>query len=178
MPRPVADTAARRRQIVERLADHVLVHGLAASSLRPLARAANLSDRMLLYYFHGKAEVISTVLDVVAARLTAALASQTAPQPLPLAALRAALVPVLLAEALWPYMRIWLEIATLAAGGDALARVNGERIARGFLAWGAAQLDCADEAERTAQAAQLLVSIEGMVLLKSMGLEDVCRAAL
>lgn len=174
----MADTAARRREITDRLADHVLQHGLAGASLRPMAKAAGMSDRMLLYYFRDKADVIASVLDVVAARLTALLAVHQAQAPLPLAALKRALAPVLLADTLWPYMRVWLEIATLAAGGDATSRTNGERIARGFLAWGAAQLDSGSEAERARDAAQLLVAIEGMLLLKSVGLEDVARQAL
>ncbi len=174
----MADAQARRRDIAELLADHVLAHGLAAASLRPLARAAGLSDRMLLYYFRDKADVISSVLDVIAARLQALLASHQAQAPLPFEALKRVLVPVLLADALWPYMRVWLEVATQAAGGDAVARANGERIARGFLAWGGAQLDSASDAANAREAAQLLVAIEGMLVLKSVGLEDVGRQAL
>ena len=50
---------SRRTEIVERLADHVLAHGLSASSLRPLAKAAGTSDRMLLYYFADKSEMMT-----------------------------------------------------------------------------------------------------------------------
>ena len=81
----------------------------------------------------------------------------------------------MLADAMWPYMRLWLEIASLAARGDAFYRSVGEQIARGFLAWGASQLDSANETERAADAATLLIMTEGMVLLKSVGLDDVCR---
>ena len=37
----------RRALLLGKLADHVLAHGLSASSLRPLAKAAGTSDRML-----------------------------------------------------------------------------------------------------------------------------------
>ena len=55
----------RRAAILERIADHILANGLSASSLRPLAKAAGTSDRMLLYYFADKAEIITAALGVV-----------------------------------------------------------------------------------------------------------------
>ena len=174
----VVKSEDRRAEILDRLVDHVLAEGLSASSLRPLAQAARISDRMLLYYFKDKAEIIAGVLERVSARLVVVLDDAAAKTPLPLDQLRARLLTVLLDDALWPYMRLWLEIASLAARGDPFYRKVGEQIARGFLAWGAAQLDSPTPAQRSIDAARLLVMTEGMVLLKSVGLDDVCRQAL
>lgn len=164
-----------RAALVERLADYVLEHGLIASSLRPLAKAARTSDRMLLYYFRDKSEIITAVLGQVAARMTALLNARASATPLPIDRLRPLLADVLLDDQFWPYMRLWLEIASRAAQGDPFYASLGEQIGRGFMAWGAAQLDSAD---RETDAARLLVSIEGMVLLKSIGLENEARRAL
>lgn len=160
----------RRAEITARVADHILAHGLDGSSLRPLAKAAGTSDRMLLYYFRDKADLITAALDVIAAELTTILESRTGKTPRPLDELRPALIEIILAKDLWPYMRLWLEIASLAAKSDPFYHALGNQIARGFLAWGAAQLE-----SRTpeADAAKLLVSIEGALLLKSVGLDDV-----
>jgi AcrR family transcriptional regulator len=163
----------RRAALLDRLADHILSNGLSASSLRPLAQAAGTSDRMLLYYFKDKSEVIEAVLTHIAARLTGLLGAQTSAVPLPLDRLRGHLWGILSAQSLWPYMRLWLEIASLAARGDPVFQTVGQTIGRGFLAWGAVQLDCATEAERERDAATLLVTIEGLVLLKAIGMEDV-----
>lgn len=171
-------TDDRRSVIVDRLADHVLAHGLEASSLRPLAAAAGLSDRMLLYYFKDKAEVITAALNQTSVRLVALLAQHMDPRPLPLAQLHAKLVAVLFDEAIWPYQRMWLEIVARAAQGDAFYKATGEAMGRGFLAWGAAQLDSPTPEARAADAARLMVMLEGMVLLRSIGLEDVCNQAL
>ena len=168
---------ARRAIIVDALADHVLAHGLAASSLRPLARAAGLSDRMLLYYFKDKAEVVAATMEAIAARQMAVMDAAAGP-PLLLAQLRARLAASLLAEEAWPYMRLWLEAAALAAQGDPLFAGIGERIGRAFLAWGAAQLVVDDESQRARDAARLLTMFEGMVLLKSIGMADVARLAI
>lgn len=48
----------QRARVEVALAAHLLDHGLAQTSLRELARAAAVSDRMLLYYFTDKAEVL------------------------------------------------------------------------------------------------------------------------
>lgn len=173
-PRPPDD---RRAALLDRLADHVLAEGLAGSSLRPLAKAAGISDRMLLYHFRDKAEVIAATLEVVFGRLVAILEDAASPAPLPLNRLIASLPKTLLADRFWPYMRLWLEIASRAGHGDAFYRAIGERLARGFLAWGAAQLDSPTPEARERDAARLLVTMEGMVLLKSVGLDDICALA-
>lgn len=166
----------RRATIVAALADHILAHGLAAASLRPLAKAAGVSDRMLLYYFQDKAEIVSAALENIAARQMALMGAIAGP-PLPLPALRRRLAEQLLADDAWPTMRVWLEVAALAAQGDAVYAAIGERIGRGFLAWGASQLVSETPDQCAIEAAQLLTSFEGMVVLKAIGMGDVARLA-
>ena len=128
---------ARRAEILERLADHVLAHGLSASSLRPLAKAAGTSDRMLLYYFADKAEMMTATLSVIAVRIMAAMEARKAPEPLPFDRLLPIMLEAIVDDEMWPFMRVWLEIASLAANGDAFYRAVGEQLGRGFLSWGA-----------------------------------------
>jgi AcrR family transcriptional regulator len=168
----------RRAVLLDRMADHVLAHGISASSLRPLAKAARTSDRMLLYYFSDKSAMMTATLGHIALRLEGVLSKDGVNKPLPIEQLTPKLFDLLCAESLWPYMRLWLEIAALAAKGDGVCSSVGEAIARGFLNWGSAQLNSATPEARARDAAKLLVTIEGMVLLKSVGLDDVCRHAL
>jgi AcrR family transcriptional regulator len=168
----------RRDEILDRLADFVLASGLQAASLRPLAQAAGLSDRMLLYYFEDKRQVLAATLERIAQRLVTVLSSRAAPVPLPAAVLQPHLLDLVLDDTLWPYLRLWLQIAAGAGQGDALLRELGGEIGRGFLSWIAAQIAASDDATRERQAAAMLVTIEGLVMLKSVGLEDVCRPAL
>jgi AcrR family transcriptional regulator len=172
---PLSD---RKTQLVARLADHVLANGLGSASLRPLAAAAGTSDRMLLYYFPDKASLITAILEEVAARMTAILGAQSGPERLTHAALQARLLPLLADDGVWPFMQVWLEIASLSARGDATCRRVGGGIARGFVAWLAGQIEGADEATRIAEATRLLITIEGAVLLKSLGLGDEVHVAM
>jgi AcrR family transcriptional regulator len=167
----------RRAEIVDRLADHVLAHGLVAASLRPLAKAAGTSDRMLLYYFSDKAEIIAATLARIAERMTVQLAAQTSPQSLSLDALIMHLSDIVLRAEFWPYMCVWLELASRAGRGDPLYAPIAAQIGEGFLGWGAMQLDSPDDETRARDAARLLVVIEGMVLVKAIGLSDAVERA-
>ena len=48
------------------LAGFILAHGLAAASLRPMAKAAGTSDRMIVYHFGDKAGAIEAGLARIA----------------------------------------------------------------------------------------------------------------
>lgn len=160
----------RRDAILDRLADHVLAHGLSTASLRPLARAVGTSDRMLLYYFADKPALIEATLERIAARMVGQLGALAAPRPLPLPEAITHIAAIVERKEFWPYMAVWLELAGRAARHDPLFSPIAEAIGRGFLAWGAAQLDVADEATRRRDAVRLLVAIEGRVLVRAIGL--------
>ena len=162
----------RRADILEQLADFVLEHGLDAANLRAMARACGTSDRMLLYYFPDKSALLTATLERIAGRMTAMLDAVAPPHPLPGDALLAAVVPMLLDTAAWPYMRVWLAMASRAAHGDPLCRAVGEQLGRGFLAWTHAHLAAPDEASQAREAARIFAQIEGLVLLKALGLND------
>jgi AcrR family transcriptional regulator len=64
---------ARRDALAQAATDYVLEHGLIGLSLRPLAATLGTSDRMLLYHFEGKADLVATVLRLSNDRSVAAI---------------------------------------------------------------------------------------------------------
>lgn len=54
----------RRQVLAEAATDYVLEHGLLDLSLRPLAAALGTSDRMLLYHFKNKLDLVASLLRV------------------------------------------------------------------------------------------------------------------
>ena len=52
----------QREQLLERVTDHVLEHGLIGLSLRPVAAAVGTSDRMLIYHFTSRDALVSAVV--------------------------------------------------------------------------------------------------------------------
>ncbi len=57
-------STARREELATLATDYALEHGLIGLSLRPLAAAVGTSDRMLLYHFAGKDDLVSTLLGI------------------------------------------------------------------------------------------------------------------
>jgi len=168
----------RRQALLAVMADHVLAHGLAAASLRPLAKAAGTSDRMLLYYFADKDELLAATLAEIGARLAVLLEQQVgdaAPQPF--AVVLTQMWEAFRAPAYAPYIRLWLDVAARAAAGDALFVRVGRGIADAFAAWVAARLDAPAEA-RAAQASLVLAAVDGMAMLDAVGHRTDLDAAL
>jgi AcrR family transcriptional regulator len=64
---------ARREDLADAATDYVHEHGLLGLSLRPLAAALDTSDRMLLYHFRNKDDLVATVLRVSNERAVAGL---------------------------------------------------------------------------------------------------------
>lgn len=160
----------RKTELVQALTDHVLAHGLGGASLRPLAAAVGTSDRMLLYYFPDKPALIAAILEEVAGRMQTMLAAKQVELPVAPDVLEARLLPLVLDPAVWPFMQLWLEMAALAARGDETCARVGGAIARGFLDWLVVQLAIEPRTARENAAVRLLATIEGGVLLKSLGL--------
>lgn len=160
----------RRAAALECMADHLLREGLAGASLRPLAAAAGISDRMLLYYFRDKDELLTELLAHVAARLARQLESAaTDAGPLPFADLLVELWTSVRSDALRPTMRLWVELAAVAGRGEEPHRTVAGRIADGFLAWVAGRLRVEREEDRRATAALLLATVDGLALLDAVG---------
>jgi AcrR family transcriptional regulator len=161
----------RREAVLERVADHMLAHGLALSSVRALALAAGTSDRMLFYYFADKDEIVVAALRTLSQRLAGVL-----PSGPPAAAddLLAELSVVMRGPVLRPYMRLFLELVIFAARGEEPYCSVAGGIADGFLGWIKARLDPPD----TAAAARLIAMLDGTVLLDMIGRERIADAAL
>jgi AcrR family transcriptional regulator len=69
----------QREDLLERVTDHVLEHGLIGLSLRPVAAAVGTSDRMLIYHFGSRDALVSAVVARTterAVRLVAGLAAE------------------------------------------------------------------------------------------------------
>jgi len=72
-PRLTARDTSRREELAAAATDYALEHGLVGLSLRPLAAALGTSDRMLLYHFAGKDDLVATMLRVSNDRSVAAI---------------------------------------------------------------------------------------------------------
>ncbi len=156
-----ADT--HRAQLLPRLAEHMLRHGLPGASLRPLAKAAGTSDRMLIYHFGTKAGLTAAVLEHIAAGLEARLPRSDG-RRLPFEAVFDELSEAFRDPALAPYHALWVELVAAAIRDPETYRPIAGRIADRFHAWIAARLDGGP-----GEAFRLLALLDGYALLRLAG---------
>lgn len=159
------DTSATRDAHTEALADYVLAHGIAGSSLRPMAKAAGTSDRMLLYHFGSKAGVMEAALRLIVERNSAALDGALPPFPMPAEQLMPMIGMAMAGPLFDQSIAVFLELASLSKRGDKTAKAMGFGIASHFHGWLAARLT---QPER---AGELLCAVEGWALLTAVGLD-------
>jgi AcrR family transcriptional regulator len=174
MPRLKLDRTA----LLSAMAEHVLVHGLGTTSLRPLARSAGTSDRMLIYHFGSKDALIADLLDHLAERMADGLDAALPQTRFDSVGSCVATVSGLMRQpGFAPYARVWLDIVAAAAqGGEGYLAAGGQVIDR-FLGWIEARLP--ERAEDPAAAARLaLALIEGALVLDAVGHRDASDAAI
>lgn len=155
-----------RAQAIEKIAAHLLAHGLSQASLRQLAAAADISDRMLLYYFQNKDEVLAEALLKIAADNSAALQNAMPDQPKFQGDELLHLMSNLSRRAEFaPYMRLWMEcIGAASQGREPFATLSGP-ILLGFQEGIENMLAIEDATDRKKTAAMILVMIDGLTLM-------------
>jgi AcrR family transcriptional regulator len=162
-----------KESLLPLLMAHVLEHGMGQASLRPLAKAAGTSDRMLIYHFGSKESLIGDLLahvaGVYAAMLDAALGASQRP------ATRAELIAGILAQngdpAMQPFQMLWWEIVAGAARDLPGFRPAAQAMTGTLLAWLEAQMPAGDP-DPQAGARFLLAAIEGAAMLAAVGHAD------
>ena len=147
------------------LADYVLANGIAGSSLRPLAKSAGTSDRMLVYHYGSKAGVMEAALREIAQRNMAALEAALPPIPLPADQLMPMIGAAMESGMFSQSIAVFLELASSALRGDAMAKEVGQSIAYHFRDWIAARVTEPD------RALELLAAVEGWGVLNALGLD-------
>jgi AcrR family transcriptional regulator len=90
---------ARRRQLLDRVADDLAANGLVDFSLRRAARAAGTTHKVLLYYFDGADDLLTqAILQLRDRRIDRGLSAATRDSDRPLSARVRDLWPALVAE--------------------------------------------------------------------------------
>ncbi|QIG55507.1 TetR/AcrR family transcriptional regulator [Altererythrobacter sp. BO-6] len=167
-----------RETLMPMLAAHVLEHGLAGASLRPLARAAGTSDRMLLYHFGSKERLVADLLAYVAEVYAQTLDTAFGSQP---AASRRECVDRILdqagGETMRPFMALWWDIVSGSARGNAGYREAAHQMMSRLLEWLEAHMPPEDP-DPAGGARYLMTLIEGTLMLSAVGCEEIARAAL
>ena len=170
-------TENRRQIVLEKIADHLLVHGMKGASLRKLAAGVGTSDRMLLHYFADKEELMTGALTLVAGRLVRILESARSEQ-IPFQTFLPHLAEMMKEPQVRPYLKLSLELVALAAGEKEPYRTIALKIWNNFFGWIAAALKVEREEDRLPLAALALATTEGFMLLDALDCGSIITNAL
>lgn len=125
-----------KQALLADLARHVLENGLNNASLRPMAKAAGTSDRMLIYHFGSKDALIEELLEHLASQTAVGLDHALPGERFETEdVLVARILELMRSKDFQPYTRVWLEIVAGAAQGLSAHREAGNKIILTFLDW-------------------------------------------
>jgi AcrR family transcriptional regulator len=176
--KPLPKPRMSRETLLPLLAAHVLEHGLQGASLRPLAKAADTSDRMLIYHFGNKRKLLADLLAYIADQYANALASAMGGRR---AANRKAVLARILTEtrkpSMQPFMTLWWEIVAGSARNVPGYREAAQEVMIRLLDWLEGEMPVNDP-DPQGGARYLLTLIEGAQMLSVVGHARTAREGL
>jgi AcrR family transcriptional regulator len=169
---PAKKIKLRRNELVEQIAAHMLAEGLGETSLRAIAKAISTSDRMLLYYFKDKADLLETVLAAIAQQLASILAAaRSDSKPQAYTALFKEMWGAIQTPSVLPYIKLWIELSAAAVRHREPKARAANQIADLFLDWTESRLAPRPGLSRRHQATLLMGTIDGLAMLFAVGKE-------
>ena len=165
-PKTPKGFAAKRAVLTDRLTDIVLAEGLNDLGLRPAAARLGTSDRMLLYYFETKADLIVAVLTRMSEKLAKVLESSAASERQSADSLLGRAWTLFENPQIVPFMRVWAEVTSRGARDEEPYRTVASQTVSRWLAWIEDRLDMQAGKKRRQNAAAILTILEGATLLE------------
>ena len=157
--------AETRRAALERIARFLMSGDLSRTSLRGLALAAGLNDRVFALHFRSRSEVLKEASALLRGefgqRLAIALPGATRMSP---EAMSETARQVIEAPTIKPYMSLWLEIIGAGARGEAPFVDIAASVINQILDWLETLLDIEDPADRRAMAGLIFTSLNPIVM--------------
>jgi AcrR family transcriptional regulator len=153
--------AAKRSTLIQRIADALLAAGVAQIPLRELAARLGTSDRMLLYYFKDKEELVQSSLMEISGRLAATLASTQSAQRSSPGAMLERIIPLFASTSVSSSLTVWADISARGYRGEEPFLTLTRESVRWWLEWLEQRLDMPPGKERRDMAAAVLTVVEG-----------------
>ncbi len=166
-----------RTEILEGAVAAAFEDGLSQLTFGRVARRLGISDRVVVYYFPSKDDLLGAVLFAVGVRLQETLSPAFADRAEDHVAMVRAAWPILARADADPVFALFFEAAGLAAAGRAPYRTLVPELIEAWIVWAAAFLR-GTPARRRAEAEAAIATIDGLLLLRQLaGAEAADRAA-
>lgn len=167
-----------KTEILAGALDTAFAGGLSTVSYGRVARHLAISDRIVVYYFPTKTDLISEVLTALGVQLQDALAAAVQPPVADHRALLRAVWPVLARSDTDRVFALFFEASGLAAAGRAPYADVVPELVDAWIEWAAGVLDGPSHQRRRAEAETSIAVVDGLLLLRHLaGHEAADRAA-
>jgi AcrR family transcriptional regulator len=170
VPKRASDAVAfdnKRTALTKRIAVALLAAGVADIPLRELAVEIGTSDRMLLYYFTDKADLVQASLDEMAAELAKRLGTRLPKRSSPTTLLDE-VSKLLASKELSRLFTVWADLSARGSRGEEPFRTIARSSVHWWLAWLEERLDMEAGVRRRDAAIAVLTVIEGARLLEAL----------
>jgi len=158
------DTPSRRAELADAIATIVLAEGVGALGLRGIAARVGTSDRMLIYYFQTKDQLVTEVLERVSARLALILVRFGQAPPLSPGQFLAQVLQMTRDPEIAPFMTLWTDVIARAARRESPYDRVAPGVVASWLGWIESRLH---PHEAKGRAAAILSIVEGVMLLET-----------
>lgn len=156
-----------REEILEGAVSAAFADGLSQLTFGRLAKRLGISDRIIVYYFPTKDDLLGEVLVALGARLQVTLAPAFATPAADHVELVRAAWPVLASADADPVFALFFEASGLAAAGREPYRDLVPRLVDAWIAW-ASEFVRGAPARRRAEAEAAIAVIDGLLLLRQL----------
>ena len=153
--------AAKRSALIKRIADALLAAGVAQIPLRELAAQLATSDRMLLYYFKDKQDLVHSSLMEISGRLAATLGSALPAQRSAPDAMLKRILPLFASSSVSSSLTVWADISARGYRSEEPFLSMTRESVNWWLEWLEQRLDMTPGKERRDMAAAMLTVVEG-----------------
>lgn len=149
----------KKIQIIQYIVENGLLNGMG---IRSLAKVAGTSDRMLIYYFGSKDELINQALYVIASGVVYQLDGLLGTHKRLGVQLLAECTAVVSHEGFKPAVQLWFELVGLSVRQQEPYASNARQLAQNWIDWVESRLEEPHEGE----AADLYAHLQGRLMLK------------
>lgn len=160
MPHP--KTEKRRQEIIGVAAAHLVEHGLQRSGLRAIAKSAGMSDRMIMYYFETKDDLVAEALTVISDHLANGMEQSLPNKKVTAQQLLDALLDQEQSDEVLAILRLFFEIIGLAVRGTEPYKTTAAEI----LKRSEERIQARLRADQQHRAHDVLARLEGELMLR------------